>query len=57
MTLEVRVHNTPEIVGDRQSIARLRLERLCEPASFVYGSSKGSSYIQQIRPKLVKYFR
>ncbi len=55
-TLEVRVHNRPEILRDGQPIAVLQLERMNRPPASLYGEQRGSNYGRQIGVRLGKYF-
>ncbi len=55
-TLEVRVHNRPEILRDGQPIAVLRLERMNQAPASLYGKQRGSNYERQIGVRLAKYF-
>ncbi len=57
-TLEVRVHNKPEIIRDGQPIAVLRLERMGDNPLYPYGCEKRSSnYSRQIGVRYGKHFK
>jgi dCTP deaminase len=53
--LEVRAHDVPFMVEDRQRVCKLAFERLVEPASVIYGWGIGSAYQDQ-RVTLSRHF-
>jgi dCTP deaminase len=54
--LEVRAHDVPFMIEDRQKVCRLTFERMLEAPIILYGSDLGSSYQGQ-EDTLSKYFR
>ncbi len=54
--LEVRAHDVPFMLEDRQRVCKLRFERMLEPPDILYGSRIGSSYQGQDLP-FSKHFR
>lgn len=57
VTLEVRVHNNPEIIRDGQPIAVMQLERMSSKPLMIYGQDKASNYTHQIGVKYGKHYR
>jgi len=53
--LEVRAHDVPFMVEDRQRVCKLAFERMVEPPSVVYGAEMGSAYQGQ-RATLSRHF-
>ena len=53
--MEVRAHDVPFMIEDRQRVCRLGLERMLETPEFAYGEEIGSSYQGQTL-KLSKHF-
>jgi len=53
--LEVRAHDVPFMVEDRQRVCKLAFERLVEPANVIYGWGIGSAYQDQ-RVTLSRHF-
>ncbi|MDP9071514.1 MAG: 2'-deoxycytidine 5'-triphosphate deaminase [Actinomycetota bacterium] len=53
--LEVRAHDVPFVVENRQRVARLAFERMAEAPSILYGEDIGSSYQRQ-QVMLSKHF-
>jgi dCTP deaminase len=56
VTLEVRVHNKPEIVRHSQPIGILRFERMAQIPQFPYGTDRGSNYSRQTGVRYGKHF-
>lgn len=54
--LEVRAHDVPFMVEDRQRVCKLTFERMLEPPTLLYGQHIGSSYQAQTET-LGKHFR
>jgi dCTP deaminase len=54
--LEVRAHDVPFMVEDRQRVCKLTFERMLEPPTLLYGQSIGSNYQGQTET-LGKHFR
>lgn len=54
--MEVRAHDVPFMVEDRQKVCKLEFQRMAEPPSILYGSEIGSSYQYQ-ELTLSKQFR
>jgi dCTP deaminase len=54
--LEVRAHDVPFVVQDRQPVCKIAFERLVEPTAVLYGDSIGSNYQGQ-QNTLSKYFK
>ncbi len=48
--LEVRAHDVPFMLEDRQRVCKLQFERMLEPPDILYGSGIGSSYQGQDLP-------
>lgn len=57
VTLEVRVHNNPEIIRDGQPIAVMQLERMSGAPLAMYGKDKSSNYTHQTGVRYGKHFR
>jgi dCTP deaminase len=45
--LEVRAHDVPFLIENRQQVCKLTFERMLEPPATLYGSDAGSSYQYQ----------
>lgn len=56
VTLEVRVHNKPEIIRDGQPIGVMRYERMAQYPLFPYGTERGSNYSRQLGVRYGKHF-
>jgi dCTP deaminase len=54
--LEVRAHDVPFMVEDRQPVCKLTFERMLEPPTLLYGQDIGSNYQGQTET-LGKHFR
>ncbi|HET6816979.1 MAG TPA: 2'-deoxycytidine 5'-triphosphate deaminase [Mycobacteriales bacterium] len=54
--LEVRAHDVPFMVEDRQRVCKLTFERMLEPPTLLYGQQIGSNYQGQTET-LGKHFR
>jgi dCTP deaminase len=54
--LEIRAHDVPFAVDNRQRVCKLRFERMAETPSFFYGADHGSHYQGQLST-LSKHFR
>ena len=54
--LEVRAHDVPFMVEDRQRVCKLTFERMLEPPTLLYGQGIGSNYQGQTET-LGKHFR
>jgi dCTP deaminase len=54
--LEVRAHDVPFMVEDRQPVCKLTFERMLEPPTLLYGQGIGSNYQGQTET-LGKHFR
>jgi dCTP deaminase len=54
--MEVRAHDVPFMVEDRQKVCKLEFQRMAEPPSILYGPEIGSSYQYQ-ELTLSKQFR
>jgi dCTP deaminase len=54
--LEVRAHEVPFMVENRQAVCKLTFERMLEEPTALYGTGIGSSYQQQVET-LSRYFR
>lgn len=54
--MEVRAHDVPFMIEDRQKVCKLEFQRMAEPPNVLYGSEIGSSYQYQ-ELTLSKQFR
>ena len=54
--MEVRAHDVPFMIEDRQKVCKLEFQRMAEPPNVLYGSEIGSSYQNQ-ELTLSKQFR
>jgi dCTP deaminase len=54
--MEVRAHDVPFMIEDRQKVCKLEFQKMAEPPNVLYGSEIGSSYQNQ-ELKLSKQFR
>lgn len=54
--LEVRAHDVPFMIEDRQPVCKLTFERMLEPPTLLYGQNIGSNYQAQTET-LGKHFR